>query len=111
MSKPSFSNIELWLFELSEGNLNPQQVEELRIFLLKHPELDVEKDVWEMAKIQPVAQSAFPNTAALEKKEPKRIYYAIGSVAAMLCLMNEMDTKPRLWCAWIVNDAWFVHML
>jgi len=86
MSKPSFSNIDLWLFELAEGNLNPQQVEELRIFLLQHPELDVEKDVWEMAKVQPVADNAFPNTASLEKKEPKRIYYAIGSVAAMLLL-------------------------
>jgi type IX secretion system PorP/SprF family membrane protein len=103
MSKPSFSNIELWLFELSEGNLNPQQVEELRIFLLKHPELDVEKDVWEMARIQPVAQSAFPNTAALEKKEPKRIYYAIGSVAAMLLLFvgcyqfyGDLQTQTQL---------------
>lgn len=86
MSKPSFSNIDLWLFELAEGNLNPQQVEELRIFLLSHPELDVEKDVWEMAKVQPVSNNTFPNTASLEKKEPKRIYYAIGSVAAMLLL-------------------------
>lgn len=86
MSKPSFTNIDLWLFELAEGNLNPQQIEELRIFLLQHPELDVEKDVWEMAKVQPIADQAFPNVSSLEKKEPKRIYYALGSVAAMLLL-------------------------
>lgn len=86
MSKPSFSNIDLWLFELAEGNLNPQQVEELRIFLLQHPELDVEKDVWEMAKVNS-KEYTFPNTAALEKKEPKRVYYAMGSIAAMLLLL------------------------
>ena len=62
MSKPSFSNIDLWLFELSEGNLNPEQVEELRIFLLKHPDLDIDRDVWEMAKVQPVIDSKFPNS-------------------------------------------------
>lgn len=85
MSKPSFSNIDLWLFELAEGNLNPQQIEELRVFLLKHPELDIEKDVWEMSKVQPV-KASYPDIASLEKKEPKRVYYAIGSVAALLLL-------------------------
>ncbi|MGB1508335.1 MAG: type IX secretion system membrane protein PorP/SprF [Crocinitomicaceae bacterium] len=86
MSKPSFSNIDLWLFELSEGNLNPEQVEELRIFLLKHPDLDIDRDVWEMAKVQPVIDSKFPNSSMLEKKEPKRVYYAFGSLAVILLL-------------------------
>ncbi|MEJ6582741.1 MAG: type IX secretion system membrane protein PorP/SprF [Crocinitomicaceae bacterium] len=52
MSNPSFSNIDLWLFELNEGNLTPTQVEQLKLFLLQHPELDVDKDVWENARIQ-----------------------------------------------------------
>jgi len=52
MSKPSFSNIDLWLFELSEGNLTPSQVEQLKTFLLMHPELDVDKDVWESARLE-----------------------------------------------------------
>lgn len=85
MSKPSFSNIDLWLFELAEGNLNEQQVEDLKIFLLQHPELDVEKDVWEMAKVAP-SKSVYPDTALLEKKEPKRLYYATGSIAILLLL-------------------------
>ncbi len=52
MSNPSFSNIDLWLFELTEGNLSPSQVEQLKTFLLLHPELDVDKDVWESARLK-----------------------------------------------------------
>ena len=52
MSNPSFSNIDLWLFELNEGNLTSTQVEQLQMFLLQHPELDVDKDVWENARIK-----------------------------------------------------------
>lgn len=52
MSKPSFSNIDLWLFELVEGNLTPEQVEQLELFLMQHPDLDVERDMWEMAKVE-----------------------------------------------------------
>jgi type IX secretion system PorP/SprF family membrane protein len=52
MSNLSFSNIDLWLFELNEGNLTSSQVEQLQMFLLQHPELDVDKDVWENARIQ-----------------------------------------------------------
>ena len=49
MSNPSFSNIDLWLFELAEGNLTPAQIEQLEAFLMNNPELDVERDMWEMA--------------------------------------------------------------
>ena len=52
MSKPSFSNIDLWLFELAEGNLSPEQVKQLEMFLLQYPELDVERDVWEMCFLE-----------------------------------------------------------
>ena len=50
MSNPSFSNIDLWLFELAEGNLSPEQIERLEMFILQNPDLDFDRDVWEMAK-------------------------------------------------------------
>ena len=49
MSNPSFSNIDRWLFELNEGNLSPEQVHQLKVFLLQHPELDIDKNMWELA--------------------------------------------------------------
>lgn len=73
MSNPSFSNIDLWLFELSEGNLSPEQVEQLELFLLRHPELDVDRDVWEMAKVENTPM-AYPGIDALERKhQPSRV--------------------------------------
>ena len=81
MSKPSFSNIDLWLFELAEGNLTPAQVEQLELFLLQHPELDVERDVWEMAKVSP-AVATYPGQDNLRKKRPVA-WYAFGSAATV----------------------------
>ena len=52
MSNPSFSNIDLWLFELAEGNLTAEQIEQLEAFMIRHPELEVDRDVWEMTKIK-----------------------------------------------------------
>lgn len=79
MSNPSFSNIDLWLFELAEGNLSPKQIEQLELFLLQHPELDVDRDVWEMAKIQK-GQFQYPQMAQLERKRPVAMYITAASV-------------------------------
>jgi hypothetical protein len=85
MSKPSYSNIELWLFELAEGNLSPDQIEDLRIFLLEHPEIDVDVDMWEMAKVQP-SKVFVPEglTASLQKERPYSLYAAIGATSMVL---------------------------
>lgn len=64
MSNPSFSNIDLWLFELNEGNLSKTQAEQLRMFLLNHPELDVDKDMWE---------KAFVTASEMEYEEQDRL--------------------------------------
>jgi hypothetical protein len=84
MSNPSFSNIELWLFELAEGNLSPKQIEQLELFLLQHPELDVDRDVWEMAKVAktPVA---FPEEDKLIKKRP--VGWFVGGSLAVTSLL------------------------
>ena len=83
MSNPSFSNIDLWLFELAEGNLSPEQVEQLELFLLNHPELDVDRDVWNMAKIEKQA-IAYPNVADLERKRRPVAVFAFASLVLLL---------------------------
>lgn len=85
MSKPSYSNIELWLFELAEGNLSPDQVEDLRIFLLEHPEIDVDADMWKIAKVQPTTVVVPEGlTASLQKERPYSLHTAIGATAIVL---------------------------
>lgn len=81
MSNPSFSNIDLWLFELAEGNLSEAQIEQLELFLLQHPELDVDRDVWAMAKVDKTPL-AFPAQEKLERKRPFG-WYAIGASSAI----------------------------
>ncbi len=81
MSNPSFSNIDLWLFERAEGNLSPEQLAQLELFLLQHPELDMDSDVWEMAKVDKKAY-AYPDMAALERK--RRPVVAYGFIAFFL---------------------------
>ncbi len=92
MSKPSFSNIDLWLFELAEGNLSPEQVKQLEMFLLQHPELDVERDVWEMAKVEK-NPTVFPEMAALERTPNRARNY---SVLALLLLLL-IGSSATLW--------------
>lgn len=86
MSNPSFSNIDLWLFELAEGNLSPVQVEQLEMFLLQHPELDVDRDVWESAKIVAVPP-VFEEKEKLKRRAPIA-WYSVASLAAILCLIG-----------------------
>ncbi len=83
MSNPSFSNIDLWLFELAEGNLSPEQAEQLGLFLLNHPELDVDRDVWEMARVDKQA-IAYPDMASLERKRRPVAYFAFTSILLLL---------------------------
>ncbi len=76
MSNPSFSNIDLWLFELAEGNLSPEQVQRLELFLLQNPDLDIERDMWELARVENTS-IVYPETASLERKRrPVAIYLA-----------------------------------
>ena len=58
MSNLSFENIDRWLFEYTEGNLSPEQVEQLEHFLSMHPEFQLDLDAWKSSKI-----SAEPETA------------------------------------------------
>lgn len=77
MSNPSFENIDRWLFELIEGNLSEEQIQQLEAFLLRHPELDVDRDVWEMAHVEsePIE---YPHTSKMIRRRPIGIYMMAG---------------------------------
>jgi hypothetical protein len=77
MSNPSFSNIDRWLFELMEGNLSPEQVAQLEAFMLQHPELDVDKDVWAQAKVDQ-QDFIYPHQDKFVRRRPVGLYSAIG---------------------------------
>lgn len=83
MSKPSFSNIDLWLFELSEGNLTPTQVEQLKMFLMMHPELDVDKDVWESARLEKT-ELVYTKKESLKRDFPIFWFLDMASAAAVI---------------------------
>lgn len=85
MSKPSFSNIDLWLFEYAEGNLSPDQEAQLELFILQHPELEVDRDMWEMAQVQQ-KEMIFAEEESLYRRKPVGAYWAIGGsmIAASL---------------------------
>lgn len=86
MSNPSFSNIELWLFEYAEGNLTPEQEAQLELFILQHPELDVDRDMWEMAKVKQETEE-FEEKEALYRRSPIYMYMRVGASAAVLLLL------------------------
>lgn len=77
MSNPSYSNIDRWLFELMEGNLSPEQVAQLEAFLIQHPELDVDRDMWELAKVD-ADKIVYPHQKKLERRRPVGLYMALG---------------------------------
>lgn len=88
MSNPSFSNIDRWLFELVEGNLTPEQVAQLEVFLMQHPELDVDRDMWELAKVE-TPEVVFPNQERFTKrKRPVGLYMMSGfaSIAIFIAI-------------------------
>jgi hypothetical protein len=77
MSNPSFSNIDRWLFELVEGNLSPEQIAQLEAFLLRHPELDVDRDMWDLAKIEQ-QEVVYPHQDKFIKRKPIGLYMMAG---------------------------------
>ncbi len=89
MSGPSFSNIDLWLFELAEGNLSSSQVEQLELFLLQNPDVDIDRDVWEMAKITP-ATALYPNQEELQRKRKPIAWFYLTSAASIALLFGTL---------------------
>jgi type IX secretion system PorP/SprF family membrane protein len=90
MSNPSFSNIDRWLFELNEGNLSPEQVHQLKVFLLQHPELDIDKNMWELARVQKT-EVVFPNQDKFIKRKPVGLFMMAGLVSIAIFVLIGLD--------------------
>lgn len=88
MSGPSFSNIDLWLFELAEGNLSAGQEEQLKLFLLQHPDVDIDKDIWEMTSVAPVNSIYNDQHKLIRKRKAGWFYYASAASIALLFFAN-----------------------
>ena len=72
MTSPNFENIDLWLFDYVEGNLSVYQKELLENYILNHPELEIDLDMWNMAKI-PVVETLAHDLQIKKKREKKTI--------------------------------------
>lgn len=86
MNSPSFDNIDRWLFDYVEGNLSSNQESILERYILNHPELEVDLDMWRMSNIK--MSSSFVNDIQIVKKSSNRkIYALINTVGIILILL------------------------
>ncbi|MFN5637903.1 MAG: type IX secretion system membrane protein PorP/SprF [Flavobacteriales bacterium] len=79
MKIPTPENIDHWLFDWIEGNLTPEQEEQLRLFLLLNPEFDTDADAWRQSTLSTpevseaeVSSFGFAENAMAHKKEKRR---------------------------------------
>ena len=97
MSNLSYSNIDRWLFELVEGNLSPEQIAQLESFLVQHPELDVDKDMWELAKVDK-QEYVYQHQQKFIKRRPVGIYMSFGFVSLAIVIslgfLNFYSSQP-----------------
>ncbi len=82
MSNPSFSNIDRWLFELMEGNLSEEQIAQLESFLIRHPELDIDRDMWELSKVDAL-DVQYPKSEQLIRRRPIGLFMSLGAVSIL----------------------------
>lgn len=89
MSSPSFENIDRWLFEYTEGNLSPSQVEQLEQFLFLNPDLALEKESWDAAK---VTQSQTPvfSAANMQRANPLPLFLWTGIAGLFLLTISTL---------------------
>ncbi len=66
MTTPNFDNIDKWLFDYVEGNLNVQQEELLENFILNHPDLEVDLDMWKLSNVK--TSTSFVNDIEIAKR-------------------------------------------
>ena len=86
MTSPNFENIDLWLFDYTEGNLSVYQKELLEQYILNHPELEIDLDMWNMSKVS--ISTDFVDTLELKKKRASRFsYYATSFIGVLIILL------------------------
>ncbi len=88
MSRPTFENIDRWLFEYTEGNLSGAQESQLLDFLELHPELMPDLKAWSNAKVKAPAHQVV-STQNLIKGVPFLLRpYALVSFAFLAILLT-----------------------
>jgi len=77
--QPTHENIDRWLFDYTEGNLSAEQEQQLEQFLMNHPDLELDMDAWEMAKVD-VSPMVFEQKELLYKKRSYKPALALLSL-------------------------------
>jgi type IX secretion system PorP/SprF family membrane protein len=96
MSTPSFSNIDRWLFEWKEGNLSPQQIEQLETFILLNPEIEVDKEMWDLSHVEQ-SPIVYPDVEKLKRKRrfaPVLLNWSIASVFLVALFITFLVSEP-----------------
>ena len=86
MTSPNFENIDLWLFDYIEGNLSTYQKTLLENYILNHPELDVDLDMWKMSTLA-VSDDFVSDIHIAKKKESRYAYYFTTVLGAVIILL------------------------
>ena len=81
--QPTHENIDRWLFDYTEGNLSSDQEEQLELFLMNHPELELDMDAWEQAKVD-VVPMTFDHKDSLYKKRSYKPVLALALLALFI---------------------------
>ena len=91
MNSPNHENIDYWLFERIEGNLTPEQEQQLSLFLLLNPEYDLDADAWEQTILDipshPMPAGTMDFAAPANKKRKKRTLFFWFSASLSLFMI------------------------
>ncbi|MDC0297339.1 type IX secretion system membrane protein PorP/SprF [Crocinitomicaceae bacterium] len=85
MTTPNFDNIDRWLFDYVEGNLSSEQESLLESYILNHPELEVDLDMWKMSNIK--MSDTFVNDIKISKKTEQSNTYRFINVLGILVIL------------------------
>ena len=86
MNNPNYDNIDRWLFDYVEGNLSSNQESMLENYILNHPELEVDLDMWRMSNIK--TSNAFVNDIQIAKKTVNRkVFHIINAIGIITILL------------------------
>jgi hypothetical protein len=97
--QPTHENIDRWLFDYTEGNLSAEQEQQLEQFLMNHPDLELDMDAWEMAKVD-VAPMVFDQKELLYKKRSYKPALALLSLLILFTtgitlFYTSQEDEPR----------------
>jgi hypothetical protein len=85
MITPNFDNIDRWLFDYVEGNLSSEQESLLENYILNHPELEVDLDMWKMSNIK--MSNSFVNDIQIQKKTENRGVFAVINTIGIIIIL------------------------